>query len=249
MEGHQHVDCGKVQLGDVLLSCLNVFFILNGGFLLHRSDVSRRALETGEVPGACFKPQVHRLALVKSSWCKLPGCTVEEHLCLSHPIRAQLLHLQDTIYPGHKQDWCLEKHKNPCSFSELSLPTCLALGIYLCTYILCWTGSRGRRVVPGAESNLPEGFLRHLQDLPGVSLEKKTSFTYADSKPLIQSHQKTTDSAIKNSVSWCCNCLLLCIFISAPWPLGRAHPGVSRLSRCKVIKAYAKGSAESTHAV
>lgn len=60
MEGHQHVDCGKVQLGDVLLSCLNVFFILNGGFLLHRSDVSRRALETGEVPGACFKPQVQQ---------------------------------------------------------------------------------------------------------------------------------------------------------------------------------------------
>ena len=56
MEGPQHVDCGKMQLDDVLLSCLKVFLLLNGGFLLHHSDVSRRDLEAGEVPGTCFNP-------------------------------------------------------------------------------------------------------------------------------------------------------------------------------------------------
>jgi len=51
----QHIDCGKMQL-DEFLSCLKVFFILNGGFLLHHSDVSRRDLEAEEVPRACIHP-------------------------------------------------------------------------------------------------------------------------------------------------------------------------------------------------
>lgn len=55
LEGHQHVDCGKIQLDDVLLSCLKVFFIVNRGFLLHHSDVSKRDLEAEEVPEACLK--------------------------------------------------------------------------------------------------------------------------------------------------------------------------------------------------
>lgn len=53
-EGHQRADCGKMQLDDGLLSCLKVFFILSGGFLLHHSGVSRRDLEAGEVTRSMF---------------------------------------------------------------------------------------------------------------------------------------------------------------------------------------------------
>lgn len=56
MESHLPAECGKVQLDDSVLSCLKVFFILCGGFLLHRSEVSRKDLESGEVPGSCFNP-------------------------------------------------------------------------------------------------------------------------------------------------------------------------------------------------
>lgn len=63
MGGHH----GKMQLDDVLPFCLKVFSALNGSFLFQHSDVIRRELEAGEVPGACFKSQVHSPALVKSS--------------------------------------------------------------------------------------------------------------------------------------------------------------------------------------
>lgn len=180
MEGHQHVDCGKMQLDDVLLSCLEVFFILNGGFLLHHSDVSTTALEAGEVPGACFNSPGSQacpgeIFLMQTPW---PHCWRASGL-LTPPQSSAL------TLAGHHQTWAQARQRPqksthtslpPRSFSELSLPTRLALGIYLCTYVLCWTGPRGRRVVPEAESNLPEGFLRPLLDLPGVSLAKP-SFT------------------------------------------------------------------------
>lgn len=55
MQGHQHTDGAKRHLGNGFLSCLKVFFVLNGGFLLHHSDVSIRDLEAGKVPEACYK--------------------------------------------------------------------------------------------------------------------------------------------------------------------------------------------------
>lgn len=63
MGGHH----GKKELEDVLPFCLKVFCVPNGSFLFQYSDVSKRDLEAGEVPGACFKPQLHSPALVKSS--------------------------------------------------------------------------------------------------------------------------------------------------------------------------------------
>lgn len=71
LEGHHHVDCGKVQLDDVL-SCLKVSFTLNGCRLLYHSDVSRRDLEAEEVPGACFTPSDSRVCPGEVLWMQTP---------------------------------------------------------------------------------------------------------------------------------------------------------------------------------
>lgn len=137
MEGHQHVDCGKMQLDDVLLSCLEVFFILNGGFLLHHSDVRRTDLEAGEVPGACFNSSGSQARPDEIFLIQTPRLHCRRASVPRTPPHSSALALA-----GHRQSWAqarLIPQKSttlPRSFSELSLATRLALGIYVCTYVL-----------------------------------------------------------------------------------------------------------------
>lgn len=185
------MDCGKMQLDD-LISCLNVFFILNWGFLLHYSDVITTDLEAEEVPGVHFNHQSPQACpgeffLVQTATAK---ATLSKIACGSHTSLELSFHTPSELSSytcstqsilGTSKTAISEKHKKLSSFPELSLPILLALHMYLSTYILCWTGPRSGGIVPGTESTLPGGPLRALQDLPGVSL--------AGSKHLIWSRQ------------------------------------------------------------
>lgn len=121
MGGHH----GKKELEDVLPFCLKVFCVPNGSFLFQYSDVSKRDLEAGEVPGECFKPQLHSPALVKSSWCKLPDHTLPEHLC---PLQLSSYTHRTLSVLGTSQTCTSESQKDP--FNLQSCHYLLVLGVY-----------------------------------------------------------------------------------------------------------------------
>lgn len=171
LESHQHVDCGKIQLDDVLLSCLKVFFIVNRGFLLHHSDVSRRDLEAEEVPEACLKSPGSQacpgeVPLMQTPWLHCRRASV--HLT---PLQSSAPALT-----GHHLSWAqdpyLRKAQKALFLFRAIITHLLSFG-YIFTYLRTLL-NRAQREQNSARSraNLPEGFLRHWQDLPGVSLAK-----------------------------------------------------------------------------
>lgn len=69
------------------------------------------------------------ILLMQTPWLHCQRAPVPPHIS---PELSSYTRRTSSILDTCKTD-TLEKHKNPCSFSDLSLPTCTALSIYLCT--------------------------------------------------------------------------------------------------------------------